>query len=720
MRTTQLYAACFVFLSLFSFSSCMENDLTEEGEGALKLNVNMKNEVVTVTRATSDDQNLKEKAVVKIYSEKGLIRKYEGVGSIPEVMQLKTGTYRMTLVSGDSVPASFDKVFYKGDALCDVETGKTTPVELIGKIANTLATVNFGNLESVFSAYSVKVFLPTDTLTFTKENVDQTGYFMMPETETSLGWLFEGVQNNGKGYQQSGIIAAVKPTTRYALNFNFKELDAVQGGALIDIKVDETEILFEEEVVIYKRPDISGEEFNLDQPLFFELSKGAEVGVWIAASSELKSVVLSSDHFSKVGIVESSVDFLNISESAWPDLEAKGLSINYKLNPETGNSNLKIRFSESFITKLTGEEGDYDFVIAAQDRNGKSRTATLTISASDAVLKTLGVIESDVWSSKAVLRGTLLKETTEELFFQYRKAGQSDWMQVNAVRDNQSISAAVSSLEPNTMYEYRAVAGEKASSVIGKFTTDNTTQLPNNGFEYWSKPGKAWLIYGDGQEMFWDSGNHGSATMNKNVTNYDASIKQSGAYSIKLQSQFVGVGTIGKFAAGNVFAGKYLGTDGTDGILGFGRRFTSRPKKLRGYYKYNSGQIDYSSLTNSNSSPYAPKGVPDTAHVYVALGDWVPENYNNEEVAVLIKTKSSERKLFDPQDPAIIAFGQMQSGVSTEGDNLHPFEIDLDYRSLQRIPKFIVVVASASKYGDYFTGSSSSVLWLDDLELIYE
>ena len=66
-------------------------------------------------------------------------------------------------------------------------------------------------------------------------------------------------------------------------------------------------------------------------------------------------------------------------------------------------------------------------------------------------------------------------------------------------------------------------------------------------------------------------------TLNKNVTTYDATIKHSGNYSAKLQSQYVALFGIGAFAAGNVFVGKFLKIDGTDGILRFGRPFTSRP-----------------------------------------------------------------------------------------------------------------------------------------------
>ena len=38
---------------------------------------------------------------------------------------------------------------------------------------------------------------------------------------------------------------------------------------------------------------------------------------------------------------------------------------------------------------------------------------------------------------------------------------------------------------------------------------------------------------------------------------------------------------------------------------------------------------------------------------------------------------------------------------------------------MDRAPKYIIVVASASKYGDYFIGGVGSTLWLDEMELIY-
>lgn len=157
------------------------------------------------------------------------------------------------------------------------------------------------------------------------------------------------------------------------------------------------------------------------------------------------------------------------------------------------------------------------------------------------------------------------------------------------------MSTTLNELESGITYEFTAnCAGQASPAATYEFTTETASQLPNSSFEDWQKPDKAWLIYNTGGTMFWDSGNHGSATLNVNVTNYDETLKapgSSGNRSIKMESQFVSLLGIGKFAAGNVFAGQYIGTDGTDGILGFGRSFTSRPAKLKGYMKYISTAI---------------------------------------------------------------------------------------------------------------------------------
>ena len=45
--------------------------------------------------------------------------------------------------------------------------------------------------------------------------------------------------------------------------------------------------------------------------------------------------------------------------------------------------------------------------------------------------------------------------------------------------------------------------------------------------------------------------------------------------------------------------------------------------------------------------------------------------------------------------------------------------IPLVYRDLTRKPTHILVVFSASKYGDYFHGGKGSLLYVDDFSLVY-
>ena len=200
--------------------------------------------------------------------------------------------------------------------------------------------------------------------------------------------------------------------------------------------------------------------------------------------------------------------------------------------------------------------------------------------------------------------------------------------------------------------------------------------------------------------------------MSKNVTVPDNEFFHSGSRSIKLQSQFVGLGIIGKFAAGNVFVGKYIGTEGTDGIIGFGRPFTARPKGLKGYVKYVPGTVEY---TNTGA-PDIVKGQPDKGIIYMALLDGTTDS-EYPEFPVVVKTKTSQ--FFNKDGANVIAYGEIVWGETIQGANggFTEFYIPFEYRS-DKTPSFILLTASASKGGDYFSGGAST-MWLDDLELVY-
>ena len=83
-----------------------------------------------------------------------------------------------------------------------------------------------------------------------------------------------------------------------------------------------------------------------------------------------------------------------------------------------------------------------------------------------------------------------------------------------------------------------------------------------------------------------------------------------------------------------------------------------------------------------------------------------------------VATRRIDETAFDKDAEAVIAYGELLLKESVDGWT--EVTIPLDYRSTSRIPTHILVTFAASRYGDYFTGSSSSVLWVDDFELVYE
>ena len=67
----------------------------------------------------------------------------------------------------------------------------------------------------------------------------------------------------------------------------------------------------------------------------------------------------------------------------------------------------------------------------------------------------------------------------------------------------------------------------------------------------------------------------------------------------------------------------------------------------------------------------------------------------------------------------IIARGTIESDADTGGEYVE-FECPLVYNDNTRIPKYAVVIACASLYGDYFTGGVGSVLYVDEFEFVYD
>lgn len=323
---------------------------------------------------------------------------------------------------------------------------------------------------------------------------------------------------------------------------------------------------------------------------------------------------------------------------------------------------------------------------------------------------------ADGWVNVAWLYGEGVEGA--ENGFELKEADTEEWTKVDAQyvsHDRGSFKARVPHLKANTTYLCRAYSGTEKGAELS-FTTGTAVELPNGSFEDWHKDGKVWNPWAAGGTSIWDTGNDGATTLGESITvpcNEIWGGATPGTQAAQLGSKFVGLGSIGKFAAGNLFMGEYIRTDGTNGILGFGRPFTARPTKLRGYYKYTTAPINCLPA-KSNTADYERflpmKDQPDTCTVYIALGDW--------DAPVEIRTNPKDRKLFDVNDSHIIAYAEFYSGQSVS--EYTPLELTLDYRSTSRVPTYLIIVFSASKYGDFFTGGEGATLLVDEFSLDYD
>lgn len=708
----KVYYLLAVLASLFFIGGCTETEHFG-GEGTLRMKVKVDPYVdVAKTRSLTDAEQaeLENNCEIRIYSGKGLVRYYKGLSQMPEELQLVSGGYNVRVNAGDSVPASFDKLYYKGVAPFEITKGNITTQEVECKIANVLANVNFGDsTDELFKSYKMTISTKFGSLEFTNENKGAIGYYMLSEGETTFQWHFEGILLSGKEFQESGVVDA-EPATRYDLNLNFKTDDYEDGGAVLQVSVNVTPLeIIEDKVEFKQRPSFRGVGYDIKSPYIYALGANNEFSYNIAVTSALTDATLSCDKLTAWGFDTNNLQLVNINEEEKLALAEKGLQLKSTFDETTGAGILTVTFTSELIQKLTTEETSYSFALTAIDALGKSNSTTLSIVVSNVAVLTKDVNVVDVWTSRATLLGELIYETEDALSFNYRIKGATEWDNVAAVREGttKNLSAKLTNLQPGTEYEYQALAGTTPSAVICTFSTEAATQLPNGGFENWSGSSPLW-IHGEGEEMFWDSGNKGSAKMSKNVTTYiERPGLNGGIRAAQLKSQYVGIGgPLGKFAAGNLFTGQFLGTEQTtQGILSFGREFTSRPSELSIWYHATLGTIDYSETS------MAPKGVQDTAIVYIALTDW------DAPIEVHTNDKST---LFSKNDPHIIAYGELLIDKNVSDWTEHKIKLEYREKSKTTKPKYILVVASASKYGDYYTGSTGSRLWLDDFELIYE
>lgn len=725
------------------FTSCaMEVPFGEGGDGDLTIVTEIRGDVKVVTRAIGENElvSLKENCIVYIENSKGVIKKYKGVDNIPQNIRLKTGQYVAEAWSGDSVSASFDKKFYRGYEKFEMAEGSNA-LTLKCNIANVLVSIDPESLNVNLQDMKVTFSHSRGELVFDSSNIDgeTKGYFMMPNADKDLKYVIEGKKPDGSAYKKEGVIAGVQRAHEYSMKITQDQSVITDGGAWVKITIADIPVI-EDEVEIFPAPAVNGVDYLIEDQIISTDRDFKDVQVYVRGYFGLNSLV--ADYSSNFIGLTSGENIL--SNTVITSLRDKGIIVERNESEDAASSQesgkvkvdeVYITFTKSFLDALPASSDEYSVTFTATDAQGKRGCAVLRLANTEDAIDyrpvaavpvegaSLGLMA--IRPTTATITGQVFDANAANYGIKYRKQGTTDWRSASAETNTRAsvlktYTATLTGLDPGTTYEYIAYCDGFDSKEAYTFTTESIFTIPNASFEDWSTYSAKTLLgtknvtlpwsVGDKEASFWGSGNEGAATANMTLTDKSTDMLHSGTYSARLESK----SAMGMLAAGNVFVGTYVRTDGTNGVLSLGREYNgSHPSRLRVLANYRPGSGVSIKSGNESFCPDGFAGGNDHGQIYVAL--------TTEKVE--IRTNPSNRKLFNKDEECVLAYGE-QTWTSSFGPDgaLQQIDIPIVYndRAKSNKPLYLVIVVSASKYGDYFSGAAGSVMYLDDFELIYE
>lgn len=394
--------------------------------------------------------------------------------------------------------------------------------------------------------------------------------------------------------------------------------------------------------------------------------------------------------------------------------------------------NVKARDWVKFVYKAK-ETGTGGVKVDIAD-NGHKYTFTFDVTMEDnKSIDDLTMVMNDAnsFSTCAYVDGSITDKKGEgvvdpaKMFIEYKKASASEWTSVAAtVNGTDAYKATLTGLTAETAYQYRMAYRDgdtNFESEAKSFTTEAATALINGNMDDWYKSGKTWYACSESYfsangSSFWDSSNPGTTTgtgalVNKNPTQGNATtVHTAGGKSAELKSQYASAFGIGKFAAASLYTGKFNKLQGADGaVIDFGQPFTARPTQLHGYFQYTSAKINYVGKDTPASANIVKNQTDDICSIYIALTTEA-KTVDNTVVSTFVNWET---------DPAVVAYGELPASDCVTTNGWKEFTIDLKYHNLTTKPTHIIIVCSSSKYGDYFTGGDGSIMYVDDLSLVY-
>lgn len=665
-QVNEYIVVCMILL--LGLMSCTKDDANTSTQGTISIGVILDTSVKT--KAVENIQDPIKLTIVKSDKDgkpvpESPMYEYDLTTDRSREISLNADTYLLTAIVGkDPKGSPASEPYYVGIKIVTLTAGKTEKITMDCKLTTAVIVVDYSGLSDYGGVddYQTIVENSTGNITFSK-NSGTKGYFVA-----------------GK---------ALSVTFRYKIGTTWTEKAMPEIATLVA----------QHQYTIKYTVKDDGSAGN---------TGSAGIGIEITSPSEKDvqiDITIPLDLSVRIFPDETSAEIIG---SVKTNTELKNASFEYKAKDDTEwtlvplDSDLKAKISEL----KSGQLYNYKFTCAGNEKTGDFVTSPTV----------------NPWATFALFTAASGNpDDFKDIKLKYRKKNATDWIESSELK--------LSNLEPTASYEYMFVSDGIEREIVS-FMTESSAVLTNGSFNNWGTgPGlkisgkpdtkkKVW--YADTQDKvtatnsYWDSGNLGASIMDKSPTSPVDNLNRGKA--VELRSQYVGISFLkmGKFAAGNIYVGQYMDTY-TTGAMGarirFGRPFNSRPTGLKGVYKYTPADINYV-LGKEESN-----GLKDKCAIYVALTDVA--GYDGQ-TAFEVNTQDGKYVDFTLNNPDIIAYGSISESESLAAADWTSFTIDIKYKDLIRQPKYLIVVASASIDGDYFTGGEGSLMYIDDFELLYD
>lgn len=631
---------------------------------------------------------------------------------------LPEGNYIIAVRSNHSGEAAWEAPSYTGKEDVTVKAGEITQAQVTCQIANTKVSVTYSDdVKKYFNNYETKVSNASGELLYTRDEY-RAGYFSPEKLTTRL----QLTNRDGNEFTLQQVHADIEP--RYHYTFHFKLANPAlpgedeEAGADFTIEVDDEhntvykQIFIKEEDLFGKgEPNVKLAGFNESNRVSYKVGipEIPEANVTFSVPAGIKSLRIKTDSYQLSTMPEFNL--MDLSPSEQDVLKSIGFPL---FDEESLKAGMFILDFQTLISKLEPnglKTGVHTFTMEILDRIDQEVSVTFSFEIRPDVK--ISVEDPVVWAKFATLRGNSADEVGQ--VFMIRKVGEVDYKPVTNVQVDPTtgdVTALVMNLEANTKYEYYLVSGEEGNlnqSEPTPFTTDDMPIVPNLSFDDWCESGGVVYPNANQNNAYWDSGNGGATKAGKTPTEgvSDIVVKGKAAY---LHSEMATVLGMGAFAAGNIYTGSFkkaiISASNPGAELNFGRPYVGRPTKLIGYYRYIPKKVDQGGYKELQ------KGSMDKCSIYIVLCDWT--------APFAVNTQKGD--FVDLSAPSILAYGELSDAEASRIDmtEYEKFEIDIKYRDTSRKPSYVLIVASASKYGDYFTGGEGSRLYVDEFELGFD